>query len=50
MKARQKAVLVFTPRIKLLPVMILARMLYKINNFKMASFRLGLREITPSNM
>ena len=47
---RQKAVLVFTPKIKLLLVAILARILYKIGSFRMASFRLGLREVAPSSM
>ena len=41
---------VFTPRIKLLLVIILVRMLYKISNFKIASFRLRLREVTPSSI
>ena len=50
MKVRQKVVLVFTPGIKLLLVAILARILYKISNFRVASFRLKLREITPSNI
>ena len=42
--------LVFTPRIKLLLVVILVRMLYKINNFRVASFRLKLREVAPSSI
>ena len=50
MKARQKVVLVFTFKIKLLLVIILVRMLYKISNFKVASFRLGLREVAPSSI
>ena len=50
MKVRQKVVLVFTPRIKLLLVAILVRMLYKISNFGVAFFRLGLREVALSNM
>jgi hypothetical protein len=49
-KARQKAALVFTPRIKLLLVAIFVRILYKINNFGVASFRLRLREVAPSSM
>jgi len=42
--------LVLTPRIKLLLVAILVRMLYKISNIRVASFRLGLREITLSSI
>ena len=42
--------LVFNPRIELLLVAILARMLYKIGNFRVDSFRLGLREVTLSSM
>jgi hypothetical protein len=42
--------LVFTPRIKLLLVIILARILYNISNFRVASFRLGLREVALSSM
>ena len=42
--------LVFTPRIKLLLVTILVRMLYEISNFRVASFRLRLREIAPSSI
>ena len=49
-KAKQKAALVFTPKIKLLLVIILVRMLYKISNFRVASFRLRLREVTLSSM
>ena len=47
---RQKAALIFTPGIELLLVAILARMLYEIGNFKVASFGLGLREVAPSSM
>ena len=42
--------LVFTPRIKLLLVAILARMLRKIGNFRVDSFRLGLREVALFSM
>ena len=42
--------LVFAPRIKLLLVAILVRILRKISNFRVASFRLGLREVTLSSM
>ena len=49
-KVKQKAVLVFTPRIKLLLVIILVRMLREIGNFRVAFFRLGLREVALSNM
>ena len=50
MKARQKAVLVFTPKIKLLLVAIFAKILYKISNFRVASFRLALKEVAPFNI
>jgi hypothetical protein len=42
--------LVFTPRIKLLLVAILVRILREIGNFRVASFRLGLREVTLFSM
>jgi hypothetical protein len=47
---RQKAALIFTPRIELLLVAILARMLREIGNFGVDSFGLGLREVAPSSM
>jgi hypothetical protein len=50
MNARQKAASIFTPKIELLLIAILVRILYKTNNFKMASFRLGLREIASSSI
>jgi hypothetical protein len=34
----------------LLLIIILARMLYKISSFRVASFRLGLREVAPSSI
>ena len=42
--------LVFTPGIELLLIIILARMLYKIGSFRVVSFRLKLREVTPSSI
>jgi hypothetical protein len=42
---RQKVTLIFTLRIKLLLIIILIKILYKINNFRVAFFRLGLREV-----
>ena len=42
--------MIFTPRIKLLLVAILARILREISNFGVASFRLGLREVALSSM
>ena len=45
-----EAVLVFTFKIELLLVTILVRILYKISNFRVASFRLGLREVAPSSI
>jgi hypothetical protein len=45
MKARQKAVSIFTSRVKLLLVIILVKIVYEISNFKVASFRLRLREV-----
>ena len=50
MKVRQKAASVFTSKIKLLLVVILARILYKINNFRVASFRLKLKEVALFNI
>ena len=47
---RQKTVLVFTPRIKLLLVMILIRMLYEINNFRVVFFRLRLKKVALFNI
>ena len=47
---RQKAASVFTPGIELLLVTILARMLYEIGSFRVASFELGLKEVAPSSM
>jgi hypothetical protein len=41
---------VFTSKVKLLLVIILARIVYKINNFKVASFRLRLREVVLFNI
>ena len=43
-------VLVFAPGIELLLVVILAKMLYEIGNFGVASFGLGLREVAPSSI
>ena len=43
-------VLVFTPKIKLLLVTILARMLHEISNFGVASFKLKLKEVTQSSI
>ena len=42
--------MVFTPKIELLLVAIFARILYEINNFGVAFFRLGLKEVTPFNI
>ena len=42
--------MVFTLKIKLLLVIILVRMLYEIGSFRVASFGLELREVTPSSM
>ena len=50
MKVRQKVALVFTLRIKLLLVIILVKMLYKISNFKIAFFRLKLKKVTLSSI
>ena len=46
-KIRQKAASVFTPRIKLLLVTIFIRILCEISNFRVAFFRLKLKEIAP---
>ena len=49
-KVRQKAASVFAPRAKLLLVVILAKMLRKINNFRVVSFGLGLKEVALSSI
>ena len=50
MKVRQKIALVFTFRIKILLIIILVKILYKISNFRVASVRLKLREVTLSSI